>query len=226
MLTDLLRSVCARLVSAPKARGRHGTPAGPFRPAIEPLDERSLPSTLPVVHSLAAANPQPGHFELLRAYQQRHHLGPLYAALPDFGAGQTAAPNTFVGQIAGTNIFVAVVVGPREALAYACDGMGGVREWLRGPVQGSTLSLSGTARSAKGDQITAQVQGDAVSGTLTLRGVALPFTADRAADGRSGLFRAVVRPGRQVQVGTDIRIGDHERGSAKKTRLANLIGAA
>jgi hypothetical protein len=197
MWTDLLRSVHAKFLGSPRARGRRGTPAARFRPAVEALGERCLPSAQPGVTSLAdlaALHLQPGHFGLLRAFQEQLHLGPLYAALPDLGAGQTAAaPNTFVGQVAGTNLLVAVVVGPQEALAYVCDGAG-IHDWLRGPVQGSTLTLAGR----QGDRIVAGVQGDAVSGTLTLRGVpGVPFTANRAADGQSGLFRSATRLGRE-----------------------------
>ena len=216
MLTDLLMSLRARLVGVPTARGRHGRPAATFRPAVEALDERALPSATSGVNSLtdlAALHLQPGHVGLLRAFEKKLHLGPLYAGLPDLGAGQTAAaPNTFVGPVAGTNLFVAVVVGPQEALAWVCDGAG-VHDWLRGPVQGSTLSLAGTVRLTKGDQIAAQVQGDTVSGTLSLHGgPALPFTADRVADSLSGLFRSPFRLGRQVEVLSLIRIGNAVRG--------------
>jgi hypothetical protein len=124
--------------------------------------------------------------------------------------------------IAGTNLFVAVVVGPQEALAYVCDGAG-TGSWLRGSVQGSTLSLAGPVPSRKGDRIAAQVQGDTVSDTLTLQGgPALPFTATQAADGPSGLFRSPVRVGRQEEAFSLIRIGDHLRGRAVST-TSNLI---
>jgi hypothetical protein len=208
MWTDLLRSVHAKFLGSPRARGRRGTPAATFRPAVEALDERSLPSAQPAL-PLSAFTLQPGHLGLLRAFQQQLHLGSLYAALPDLGAGQTAAaPNTFVGQIAGTNLLVAVVVGPQEALAYVCDGAG-IHDWLRGPVQGSTLTLAGR----QGDRIVAGVQGDAVSGTLTLRGgPALPFTANRAADGQSGLFRSPTRLGREEGILALIRVGENGRG--------------
>jgi hypothetical protein len=187
-----------------------------FRPAVEALDERSLPSATAGVTSLAdlaAFHLHPGHLGVLRGYQQALRLGPLYATLPDLGNGQTAAaPNTFVGQIAGTNLLIAVVVGPQEALAYVCDGVG-VHAWLRGPIQGSTLTLAGTARSAKGDQIAAQVQGDALSGTLTLHDrPALPFTANRAVDGQSGLFLSAVRRGDSEGILALIRVAENERG--------------
>jgi hypothetical protein len=226
MWTDLLRSVHAKFLGSSRARGRRGTPAARFQPTVEALGERCLPSAQPGVASLAdlaALHLQPGHFGLLRSFQQQLHLGPLYAGLPDLGAGQTAAaPNTFVGQVAGTNLLVAVVVGPQEALAYVCDGAG-VHDWLRGPVQGSTLTLAGQ----QGDRIIAQVEGDAVSGTLALHGgPGVPFTANRAADGQSGLFGCPVRVGRQEEVLSLIRIGDAVRGkvSIKASIIAILIG--
>jgi hypothetical protein len=219
MLTDLLKSLRARLLGSPRARGRRSTPAATFRPTVEALDERSLPSATPGVTSLAdlaALHLQPGHLGLLRQLQKGLHLGPLYATLPDLGAGQTtAAPNTFVGPVAGTNAFAAVLVGPQEALAYVCDGAG-THDWLRGPVQGSALSLAGTVPWAKSDRIAAQVQGDVVAGTLTLHGgTGLPFTANRAADGQSGLFRSPVRAFRQEEVLSLIRIGNAVRGNIR-----------
>jgi hypothetical protein len=222
MLTDLLRSARARLLGAPRARGRRGTPAPTFRPAVEPLDERCLPSGVTSPAQLSALHLQPGHLAVLRAFQKQLHLGPLYATLPDLGAGQTAAaPNTFVGPVAGTNLFVAVVVGPQEALAFVCDGTG-THDWLRGPVQGSALTLAGTTRSAQGDQIAAQVQGDALSGTVTLHGgTALPFTASRAADGQSGLFRSPVRVGRQEFVLSLIPNGNAVRGGVSFVKIVS-----
>jgi hypothetical protein len=105
MWTDLLRPARARLRGAPKARGRRGTPAAPFRSTVEALDGRCLPSAQPGVSSpaeLAALHLQPGHLGLPRAFQWQLHLGPLYAALPDLGAGQAAAaPNTFGGRSPG-----------------------------------------------------------------------------------------------------------------------------
>jgi hypothetical protein len=222
MLTDLLKSLRARFLGSPRACARRRPPAARFRPAVEALDERSLPSATLGVTSLAQLNAlhlQPGHLGLLRQLGQGLHLGPLYAGLPDLGAGQTAAaPNTFVGPVAGTNLFAAVVVGQQEALAYVCDGAG-VHDWLRGPVQGSSLSLAGTVRATKGDRIAAKVQGDAVAGTLTLPlltpPLALPFTANRAVDALSGLFCSPVRVGRQEEVLILIRIGNAVRGNIR-----------
>jgi hypothetical protein len=175
---------------------------------VERLDQRCLLSATPVV-PLAALTLEPGHSGLLRAFQRAHHLGPLYAALPDLGVGATAAaPNTFVGSVSGTNLFVGVVIGERQALAYICDGHN-ISSWFRGKVQGQTLTLHGE----DGGRIAAQVQGDLVSGALTLHnGRTLGFTASRAVDGVSGLFRTVVRVGRQEGVLSSIRLIGNERG--------------
>jgi hypothetical protein len=52
-----------------------------------------------------------------------------------------------------------------------------------------------------------------VSGTLALRGgPALPVTADRAADGQSGLFRSATRLGREEGILALIRVGENGRG--------------
>jgi hypothetical protein len=240
MLTDLLQSLRARLVGSPRARGRRGIPAARFRPGMEPLDERCLPSAAPAIQ-MVTATLQPRQLGLLRAFQQEKHLGPLYAALPDLGAGRTvrpggilagphilyavlrdlgagdtaAVPNTFVGSVPGTNILVALVVGPREALAYVCDGAG-LSAWFRGKVHGPTLTLPGV----NGGRIVAQVQGDTAAGTVALHGEpALGFTAGRAVDGASGLFRGVVRLGRQEEgVLSLIRLLDEDHGGVSIKR--------
>jgi hypothetical protein len=208
-LTDLLESLLAGPLFSGGPRARRGLPAARFRPSFDPLEERSLLSAHPVL-PVAAVIPEPGHLGLLRVFQQEQHLGPLYAALPDLGAGATtASPNTFVGGVPGTEIFAGVVVGPREALAYFCDGAG-ISGWLRGRVNGQTLTLSGKT----GDRLVAQVQGDAVSGTLVLHGrPPLAFSAGRAADGASGLFRGVARVGRREDVLSLIRLGNDDRGA-------------
>jgi hypothetical protein len=209
MLTSLLKSLRARILGSPSARGRHGSPAGRFRLGVEPLDQRWLLSATPVV-PLAALTLEPGHLAVLRAFQGAHHLGTLYAALPDLGAGVTvAASNTFVGSVSGTNLLVGVVLGPREALAYICDGHN-ISDWFRGKVHGPTLTLPGE----NGGRIVAQVQGDLVSGALTLHnGRTLGFTASRAENDTSGLFRSVAQLGRQEGVLSLIRLRDKERGA-------------
>jgi hypothetical protein len=206
-LFDLLTSLRPSRLFSRGPRGRRRTPAASYRPGVEPLDERCLLSARTV--PLAAVTLEPGHLGLLRGFQKDQHLGPLYAGLPDLGAGATAAgPNTFVGSVPGTNVFVGVVLGPGEALAYFCDGAR-LSGWLRGRNDGQTYTLSGKG----GDRLVAQVQGDVVTGTLTPHGgQALAFTADRAVDGESGLFRGVARVGRQDQVLSLIRLLDHGRG--------------
>jgi hypothetical protein len=221
-LTDLLESLRAGPPFSCGPRARRGLPAARFQPRFEPLEERSLLSAHPVL-PLAAVTLEPGHLGLLRAFQQEQHLGPLYAALPDLGAGATtASPNTFVGGVPGTAIFVGVVVGPGEALAYFCDGAS-ISGWLRGRNDGQTYTLSGK----EGDRLVAQVQGDAVSGTLALHGrPPLAFTAGRAADGASGLFRGVARFGRREDVVSLIRLGNEDRGRMQPRPRPPIFGVA
>jgi hypothetical protein len=177
---------------------------------VELLDGRCLPSA-PAV-PLASVTLEPGHLGLLRAFQRAQHLGPLYAALPDLGAGQTAAaPETFVGRVPGTNLCVGVVLGPREGLAYVCDSAT-TSAWLRGKVRGTALALSG----AGGTRLVAQVQGDGVAGVLALRGSpALAFTAVRAVDGHNGLFRSAVRGGWEQRVLSSVRVNDFAPGAVR-----------
>jgi hypothetical protein len=201
------------------ARQRRGS--GPrFRPGVEQLGERCLPAAVQAV-PLAALTLEPGHLGLLRSLQRQKHLGPLFAALPDLGAGQTtSAPNTFVGSVPATKLLVGIVLGPGEALAYACDGGSGHDIWLRGTVQGQTLVLIGK----KGERIGAQVQGDTVSGTLTLPGgPALAFTADRAVEAQTGLFRSVARFGRQQVVLTTVRLMGVDRGAFRTTTVHGTV---
>jgi hypothetical protein len=58
---------------------------------VQPLDQRCLLSATPAVRVIMPAL-EPGHLGLLRAFQEERHLGPLYAALPDLGAGATIRP--------------------------------------------------------------------------------------------------------------------------------------
>jgi hypothetical protein len=213
VFTTLLSFLRVGQRHARRPRGLRRTQPAAFLPGVEQLDERYLPSAHPVV-PLAALTLEPGHLRDLRGFRNDLHLGPLYARLPDLGAGATAAsPSTFVGAVPGTNLLVGVVLGPQQALAYVCDGAG-TSGWLRGPVKGQALDLTGK----KGERLVAQVRGHAVSGTLTLpRGPALAFTAGRAADGESGLFRSVARFGRQGGVLSLIRLGSEERGNMRNT---------
>jgi hypothetical protein len=216
LLLDLLKSLRANPLVAHGPRGRRCRPAATFRPGVESLDERCLLSAAPSVR-IVVPTLEAGHLGLLRAFQEAQHLGPLYAALPDLGAGATAAaPNTFVGRVPGTNLAVGVVLGPREALAYVCDSAT-TTAWLRGKVRGEALALSGEG----GSRITAQVQGDEVAGALALHGgPALAFTALRAVDGHSGLFRSAVRVGRQQGVLSSIRLPGYEPGAVNTQKGA------
>jgi hypothetical protein len=137
------------------------------------------------------------------------HLGPLYWTIPDVNdptAHQN--PNTFVGQVAGTDAFVAVVIGGDKAIAYVCDGAH-VSAWLHGEVHDGVLSLT----DDRGDQIQARLQDDAVTGLVDVDGLgSRTFSADRAVDGQSGLFRGLAPVNGEEGVLSLIRLNDGERG--------------
>jgi hypothetical protein len=214
-----------------------------FRPQVETLEDRLalsgsrpkivtlfLPTIGKVFESVSvlrgpASPPSPHALTVLHPQT----LGPLFLTIPDLhDANAHQNPNTFVGQVAGTNLFLAVVVGNGEALAYTCDAQS-ISTWLRGPISGNVLTLSGgkpshctpetpcggnalTLSGGKGNSLVGTLDGDTVSGTLTLSGRSFTFQAARVVEGHTGLFRGNLpllgRPG----VGSAIKIESSVRG--------------
>jgi hypothetical protein len=168
-----------------------------FQPQVEALEDR-LALSGPHARIVPVFLPNIGTvFETPFTLSRQRHaltlqhpqtLGPLLLSVPDFhdpSAHQN--PNTFVGRVAGTNAFVAVVVDNGEALAYVCDDHS-ISTWLRGPINGNGLTLAGD----KGTALAGTLEGDTLSGTLTLSGQTFAFQASRVVEGRSGLFRGTL----------------------------------
>ena len=111
----------------------------------------------------------------------------LLSQVPPPAKADVQAKNTFVGTVPGSDEYVAVVVGERAVIGYVCDGRK-VSSWTTGPApDDARVELA----SADGKtRIRGTVQGQAVRGTVTVDGrSARAFTARRAVEGRSGLFR-------------------------------------
>src|SRR5262249_30863903 len=141
---------------------------------FESFSLQSAQAAQPSRHALTALHPQT--------------LGPLFLTVPDIiDSNAHQNPNTFVGRVAGTDAFIAVVIGGGEGLASVCDAQA-TSTWLRGPVSGNVLTLSG----GKGTALAGTLEGDTVSGTLTLSGRAFAFQAARVAEGHTGLFRGTL----------------------------------
>jgi polyvinyl alcohol dehydrogenase (cytochrome) len=142
------------------------------------------------------------------------HLGSLYWTIPDISnPAAHQNPNTFVGKVPGSDTFLAVVLGGEKAIAYVCDGAH-VWAWLHGEVRDGALFLT----DDRGDGIVARLEGDAVTGLVDVDGLgSRTFTADRAVDGQSGLFRGVEEIDGEEGVLSLIRIGDGERGNVRTT---------
>lgn len=95
------------------------------------------------------------------------------------------APGTYVGVPDGRVPYVALVAQGNDVLAFVCDG-DTVGEPLGGAKAGSDFDLS-----RNGVRLRGTVQGDVVTGELTVPGTGpAAFTARRAVEGRTGLYRA------------------------------------
>lgn len=102
--------------------------------------------------------------------------------LPDDNAAQ--ADTTYVG-LTENGIGVGVVIDDDAVVAYICDGRA-LGHWLKGKADDGEIDLTHDA----GTRLEAQLDGDIVSGTVTLSdGEQLSFSAEPAVDGISGLFR-------------------------------------
>jgi hypothetical protein len=167
-------------------------------------DDRGTANTADMTATVPSKHPAQ---EALLDHQD--HLGPLYWTIPDVNdptAHQN--PNTFVGKVPGTDAFIAVVIGGDRAIAYVCDGTH-VSAWLHGEARDGQLFLT----DDNGDRIVASLEGDEVTGLVDVQGLgSRTFTADRAADGKSGLFREEVSADGEEAVLSLIRIGDSDRG--------------
>jgi hypothetical protein len=93
---------------------------------------------------------------------------------------------TFVGTARNSGISVAIVVRGNALAGYLCDGKN-LGAWSTGTLgAGNRIRL----RSKRGALIDATLGGATVVGKVTLPGGrSLAFTATRAVDGQSGLFR-------------------------------------
>lgn len=127
------------------------------------------------------------------------------------GPGE-AFETSFVGKIEGTNAFVAVAVKGEQVWAYACDGQGKdldneIASYLTGVAAGSQLSATDPDDGA---QLTATLNGDAVSGEIALPdGTRGTFTAIKAT-GSAGWFAAQVGDANRSEVGSWIRLDDQQ----------------
>jgi hypothetical protein len=108
----------------------------------------------------------------------------LVASIPAPGSG-TQAPGTYVTSTDSLAVpYLALVVQGSEVLAFVCDG-----ETVGEPIGGATND-AGFDLSSNGVQVTGTLQGDVVTGELTLPGSSpVAFTARPAAEGTTGLYR-------------------------------------
>lgn len=105
--------------------------------------------------------------------------------IPEIGDGRQAAV-TYVAEIAGSEVLAAIVVQGDRAAVYLCDG-DQVGEWI-----GAKLGRGGQidVTSDQDNRLEGVVLNESVKGTVELGdGQSRPFTAERAKDGESGLFR-------------------------------------
>jgi hypothetical protein len=106
------------------------------------------------------------------------------ATTPTATAPTNEVAAVYAGRTDGREATLAVAVKGGRAVAYVCDGRR-VEAWLTGTYVSGRLAL----RSRAGDVLTGNLAGDAVSGTVTVRGRALDFAIDKA-DPPAGLYRA------------------------------------
>lgn len=97
------------------------------------------------------------------------------------GAG---IPNSFAGAIPGTDAFIALTTNGGTSLSYVCDSKQ-IATWFSGPVSGNAIDLT----AANGDHLKATLAATGATGTVTLGGKDLPFTAP-SSGANGGLFRA------------------------------------
>ncbi|HEY8217270.1 MAG TPA: hypothetical protein VIH82_09055 [Acidimicrobiia bacterium] len=90
----------------------------------------------------------------------------------------------FVGHTETGASVALVLTGPDAAVAYVCDGTGGVGEWFSGPVDLSSGHVSLTSKS--GGSLTYDIA--ARTGSFEADGTTSSFTLERAT-GAAGLFR-------------------------------------
>jgi hypothetical protein len=138
----------------------------------------------------------------------------LLAACGSTGATPTPASRagTFAGAVPGTDAFVAIVVDRQnKALAYVCDS-GQIGEWFRGA---ATADGSLDLTSAGGAHLSAKVAGQGASGTLTLAGKEVPFTAGPTQQ-PAGLYRQVAAGAGGQEISGWIVLPDgQERGTTR-----------
>ena len=113
----------------------------------------------------------------------------LKALIPSpFVKGAAQAPNTFTGD--ANEWGVGIVAGASEALVYLCDGVN-VGQWFGASIKKG--SLVGTAPN--GSVVKASLKSGAWSGTVSLRGKPVAFTAKAATTKNAlGVWRADPSP--------------------------------
>ncbi|TDO35185.1 hypothetical protein EV643_12471 [Kribbella sp. VKM Ac-2527] len=109
---------------------------------------------------------------------------PTSAATTPTATATNEVAAVYAGRTDGREATLAVAVKGGRAVAYVCDGRR-VEAWLTGTYVSGRLAL----RSRAGDVLTGNLAGDAVSGTVTVRGRDLDFAIDKA-DPPAGLYRA------------------------------------
>ena len=117
----------------------------------------------------------------------RQAVQALLSEVPQPARADVQAKDTFVGTVPGSDEYVAVVVGDRAVVGYVCDGKK-VSSWTTGPApKDARIELASEDGKTL---IRGTVAGDAVEGTVTVDGqAAQAFTAGRAVEGKTGLFR-------------------------------------
>jgi hypothetical protein len=146
----------------------------------------------------------------------------LVAVLGGCGSSShPAAPVTgdYVGKTGGRTAAVAVVVGKANAVAYVCDWRRHVAELFTGSRSGERVALHG----ARGGRLSGIVARDQVTGTFTLKGRPVRFTAG-VAKRPAGFYRARGRvQGKPATVGWVVLPGGSVRGAAT---IGSTVGPA
>lgn len=133
-----------------------------------------------------------------------------------------AFETSFVGEIAGTDAFVAVAVRDDKVWAYFCDGQGTGDSNVANYLTGALSDTHVTAVDEEGAALDATLDGDVVSGSVTLPdGSDAAFTATRAT-GDAGWFSAQVGDATHSEAGSWIRLAD---GRVRGTVVAVTEGA-
>lgn len=165
---------------APDGQGGDGA-AGPPEPQRIEIDIADIPvgvapSEAPVIDAPPApVDPAPPAPE-----------DPAAAAPDDDAAAQAAPPAaeepaearladaTYAGRTADRRMTVAIAVKDGRAVAYVCDG-GKVEVWLSGSAADGGVALENKAGTST---MVGTLAGDELSGTVTLNGVDLEYSAD------------------------------------------------